>query len=186
MGCSCTDSEYSGLGQISPSMVGELTSAIVNAKQMWDNLQAALGIGAGRREADVITPIQNRLVSSVIAPLTDYLTNLKNGAIQPDCNQLNQDIGIVTQAEKSWLDYLHNTKWTDGRAAQQAEATLAPYFTGLKTGLPAAIQQYCGSATTTVGTIPVIGPLLTTATGDINWPVVAVGGGLIFMLMRRK
>jgi hypothetical protein len=92
-----------------------------------------LGIGAGRMEADVIVPIQNEVVASVIGPASAYLTP---GQTTPDTSQLTQqDLDVIQQAlektERVWLDFLHNTSWKDGRAANQAETTLAPYFSGL-------------------------------------------------------
>jgi hypothetical protein len=73
------------------------------------------------------------------------------------------------------LDFLHGTQWQDGRAAQQAEATLAPYFSEFKTELAGLRTHLCGST----------GGIITNPDGTTNWPVLAAGAGLLFVLMRK-
>jgi hypothetical protein len=97
------------------------------------NMVAGLFGGGGHLDANKITPVQNQVVSTVIAPCSAYLTP---GESTPDTSQLTQrDLDVLQQAlEKTqtvWLNFLHNTSWNDNRAATQAEATLAPYFSGL-------------------------------------------------------
>lgn len=160
------------------AFIAALKSFIDEMKSLWADLEAALGIGAGRREADVIVPVQEKIVSEFIAPVSDYLTQINNHQITPTCVDLQVWQQSITNVQANWLAYLHNTEWMDGRAAQQAEATLAPYFTNAKRDLAKYQQQYCG----VFGGIG--GGILTTPSGDINWPVVALGGGLLYMLVK--
>ncbi|MCI0618946.1 hypothetical protein L0244_38730 [bacterium] len=171
--CSVTN----GLGQFDPATLLAINSAFVHAKDIWNDILKIFGIGAGAREADAIVPLQNELVNGIIAPVSDFLTQINNGTLKPTCTELQTWQREVLAAEKRWMDFLHNTQWQDGRAAQQAEATLLPYWTNAKRDLAKYVQQYCG----TLG-----GGVLTTSEGDINWPIVALVGGAVFMLMRRK
>lgn len=171
---------YGGLGQVDPTSAA---LAIADAKHLWDDFIKALGIGAGRREADVVVPVQNRIFDGTIAPIIDYLTGVRNGTIQPDCSVLKNDLAVLDSVEKQWLAFLHDTQWQDGRAAEQGEATLAPWITNARAELKADIVDSCGGISSIV---PDFGHIFTTATGGINWPVVAIAGGAAFMLLRRK
>lgn len=171
----------SGLGQFDPTSitaaVSALDTSITDAKSAWTSLEAALGIGAGRREADIIVPVQNKIVGTVIAPVSDYLTSINNGSHIPTCNELQMWLGAITQAKKSWDNFLYNTTWQDGRAAQQAAATLQPYWTNATNDLNKYIQQYC-TGLSTIFTNP--------TTGGINWPVVGLLGIGAYLLLGRK
>lgn len=188
MACDCNPAGYyAGLGQID---IGALGSIFDAAKSMWDNLLASLGIGAGRREADVIVPVQNRIVSDVIAPIFAYLDGALNKGQTTDCTTVKNYVGELSAAKQNWLFFLHNTNWQDGRAAQQAEATLAPYFTQAETGLQTLTAKYCGS-TGVIGAVGdtignTINSVLTTSSGGFNWPVVLLGVGAVYFLMKRK
>jgi hypothetical protein len=144
-GCGCQSSMglgYAGLGQIDPvSAAIEIEQAIQIAKNFWDDLLAALGIHAGQREADAIVPLQNDITAKVLTPIS---ANVQPGVIHNEsCQELNSELTLLNQTETKWLDYLHNTPWVDGRAAQQAEATLAPYFIGLRKDLTDEIHARC-------------------------------------------
>lgn len=170
-----------GLGQVDPTSAA---LAIADAKHLWDDLVKALGIGAGRQEADIIVPVQNRIFNGTVTPIVDYLTNIREGKITADCTTLKNDLAALISVEKQWLDYLHQTKWQDGRAATQAEATLEPWFTNAKTELQSDINESCS----TIGSIipDSIGQIFTTPSGGVNWPIIAVAAGAAFMLFRRK
>lgn len=174
-----------GLGQFDPgtitASVSAIDTAVTDAKSAWDALEAALGIGAGRREADVIVPVQNKIVETIIAPVSDYLTSINNGTHTPTCNELQMWLGAVTQAKRSWDNFLYNTTWQDGRAAQQAAATLQPYWTNATNDLNKYITQYCTGISATIGSI------FTTPTGQTNWPVIGLlAVGTYFLVGRRK
>ncbi|MCI0617653.1 hypothetical protein L0244_32165 [bacterium] len=177
MPCCSQTNGFAGLGQLDPATLLALNSAFIHAKDLWDDIKAIFGIGAGAREADAIVPLQNELTTQIIAPVSDFLTGVNNGTITPSCSELQTWKTQVVNAEIKWLEFLHKTQWQDGRAAQQAEATLAPYWQNAKTDLQKYIQQKCG----TLG-----GGIITTPTGELNWPVIAIGAGAIYMLSRRK
>jgi hypothetical protein len=164
----------SGLGQIDPITIA---TAVTEAMDAWNQLLSALGIGAGAREADVIVPVQNKVVSTVIAPVSDYLTSVNNKTHIPTCAELQTWLSEVTQAKTIWLNYLHNTQWQDGRAAQQAEATLAPYFTNATNDLNKYILQYCGGGVGSIFTDP--------TTGQTNWTTVGLVGVAAFFLLKK-
>ena len=119
-------------------MLGDVESLIQKANEFnpepishaainfMDTVTRFFGIGTGRMEADRIVPIQNQVVDSVIAPIAeavnaDYRTFLS-------VSQLQAMYDALLNARDAWLAFLHNTQWSDGRAATQAEATLQPYW----------------------------------------------------------
>lgn len=169
-----------GLGQVDPATITALQEAFVHAKDLWEDLKNIFGIGAGAKEADAIVPLQNQIQATFLAPISDWLTAVHNGTVTPTCNEIQSWKTQTTNTKTKWLDFLHKTVWKDGRAAQQAEATLAPYFTNIDHDLTALTQQYCG-ITGGIGS-----GILTNANGEINWPVVAAGVGIIYMLAKRK
>ncbi len=173
-------SQTNGLGQLDPGTILALQQAFVHAQDLWDDIKAIFGIGAGAREADAIVPLQEQITAQILAPISDFLTGVKNGTIHPSCTDYQTWLSQLTSTQTKWLDFLHKTQWQDGRAAQQAEATLAPYFTAMKSELQQGIQTKCG-----VGSIPGSG-IITNPDGSINWPIVALAGGAVYMLTRRK
>jgi len=191
-GCGCSGSGMKGLkgtlgqlGVTSTEMSGfiaALKNFISGAKQLWADFEDALGVGAGRREADVIVPVQNEVVNTIIAPVSAYLSSINDHSITPTCVDLKVWQQQLNEAEATWLGFLRNTQWMDGRAADQAEATLAPYFTNAKRDLQKYVNQYCGTFGGGGGGI------FTTPTGEINWPVVGVSASILYMLvsMRRR
>jgi hypothetical protein len=156
--------------------------------------------GGGHLDANKITPVQNEVVATVIAPCSAYLTP---GESTPDTSALTQrDLDVLQQAlEKTqtvWLNFLHNTSWNDNRAATQAEATLAPYFSGLlgrihtlrATAPTSIIQTITGSSDVTIpgadipgtphpSSVPSGAPSVLTAGFSTFMPVL-LGLGLLF------
>jgi hypothetical protein len=190
MACDCSTDRYayvpkSGLGEID---LGAFGSVLSLAQAAWDQLLSALGVGAGRKEADIIVPIQNKVVSDIIAPIFAFDDAVLNHNQPVDCNEARLFLSSVTSAEQQWLNYLHLTKWVDGRAAQQAEATLAPYFTKCKGDLNTIIATKCSSVVGSVGDVigNTVGNILKTSTGETNWPVIGIGVAVAFMFLRKK
>lgn len=190
MTCECNNRyvPYSGMGQIDPASAA---MAIGDAKHLWDDLVKALGIGAGRKEADIITPLQNKLVNETIAPIYAFDDAILNHNQPVDCVEARTLLTGVISVEKQWLDYLHLTKWKDGRAATQAEATLQPYFAQCKRDLNTIINSQCNVAGGVVGSIGdtisnVFGSITKTSTGETNWPVIIGVAGLAYMFLKRK
>jgi hypothetical protein len=168
--------QTNGLGQLDPATLLAIDEAFVHMKDLWNNLKQIFGIGVGAHEADVIVPLQNQITTTVLAPISDFLTQVKAGTIHPTCTEYKTWLSQLTATETKWLDYLHKTQWADGRAAQQAEATLKPYFTAMKSELQAGVTAMCG----------ITGGILTNPDGTTNWPIIALAGGALFMLTRRK
>jgi hypothetical protein len=161
---------------------------LAGAKVAWDNLVQALGIGAGRQEADIIVPIQNKVVNDIIAPIYSFDDAVLNKNQPVDCNEARAYLASVTSAEQQWLNYLHLTKWQDGRAATQAEATLQPYFAQCKRDLNTIIATKCASVGGSVGDVigNTVSSILRTSTGETNWPVILIGVGAAFLFLRKK
>ena len=190
MPCDCTSSNryvpYSGMGEIDVNAFG---GVLAGAKVAWDNLVQALGIGAGRKEADIIVPIQNKVVNDIIAPIYAFDDAVLNKNQPVDCNQARSFLASVTSAEQQWLNYLHLTKWQDGRAATQAEATLQPYFANCKRDLNTIIATKCSTVAGSVGDVisstvgSIFGP---TASGQTNWGLILAAGAAAFFLLRKK
>ena len=180
MTCCYQTNGLGGLGQVDPGTMMALQEAFVHMKDLWEDIQRIFGIGAGRREADVIVPIQEQIAEQILAPVGDYLERLRNNQSPVVCNELTTWNTQLLQAETKWLTYLHTTQWQDGRAAQQAEATLGPIFKSQKDELQKYITQKCGG----VGGGPG-GGIFTTPTGETNWPLIAGAAGLLFALTRK-
>ena len=172
----CT--QTNGLGQLDPATLMAINEAFVHAKDLWNNLKQIFGIGVGAHEADVIVPLQNQIQTTVLAPISDFLTGYHNGSLTVSCSDCQTYLSQIKATETKWLKYLHETQWADGRAAHQAEATLQPYFTAMKSELEDCVKQKCGI-------LPGTG-IITNPDGSINWPIIALGAGAVYMLTRRK
>lgn len=92
------------------------------ALMVMSQIEDFLNLGQGRREADQIVPIQNQIHHQVLAPVAEAV----NASYRHEINQsqLAKMLSTLLNVEEAWLMFLHDTEWTDGRAAVQAEATL--------------------------------------------------------------
>lgn len=121
-GCGCSGmaglrGNVGTLGQLDPgSLALEINTMIASARAFWDSLVRALGIRAGAREADVITPIQDKITNTILAPAVQMGTNDQNYT----CEDMRKMLGVVQQARIEFKAFLTNTQWQDGRAAEQA------------------------------------------------------------------
>ena len=112
--------------------VGSTAIKFINTVESW------FGIGAGRREADEITPTQNQLQTAIISPI---YAQMANGTAM-SCGTIATLYLSAFKAWQQWMHFLHDTSWSDGRAAVQAEATLAPYFNTILGSDSGAAGQY--------------------------------------------
>lgn len=96
------------------------------AIEIMGKIEQFFGIGRGRKEANQIVPMQNEIHHRVLAPIAEAVN--AEYASQLNRSQLNQMLDALLTTKQNWLDFLHNTQWTDGRAATQAENTLAFLF----------------------------------------------------------
>jgi hypothetical protein len=159
-----------------------------------------LNIGPGRREADMIVPFQNDVGNLVLAPVSAAL----DSGIEYSHDEWVQMYNALVTTEAAWLKFLRNTEWDDGRAAVQAEATLAPYFAEFKPELLAHIEATGGIFAwlqTDVGgvTVPIVSgpggagvdPVYTTqgttqSAGMSAMAMLAIGGVALYFLMGKK
>lgn len=180
-----------GLGQTDPVTIGAIGSAITHARDLWNDIKAIFGIGAGAREADVISPLQNQITNTVLVHAAEMTTNPEGYT----CTQFQQQLGAINSAYTQYKTYLTTTDWQDGRAAQQAlwwltgiEGTPGqePWFKIITDDFREAMAAKCS-----VGGIPggpILGPggIFFDTEGNVNWPVIALAGGAIYMLSRKK
>lgn len=97
-----------------------------SALQAIQSIQAFFHIGAGRMEADRIVPIQNQIHYEVLKPIAEAVNAPYKDALSR--SQLVAMLDALLTTKENWLAFLHNTDWTDGRAAVQAENDLAFLF----------------------------------------------------------
>lgn len=122
--------DYNGLGfnmdslqeanQFNPEPISRAAIDVIASMQKF------LGAGRGRMEADQITPIQNYIHYNVLKPIAEAVNASYAQALSG--SQLQDMLDALLETKKNWLDFLHNTSWTDGRAATQAENDLAFLF----------------------------------------------------------
>jgi len=126
------------------------------AGKVISQIESFFGIGAGRREADQIVPIQNDLHYNVIKPVYDILELSDKSGVS--CQTLATLYQSAYAAWSKWIEFLHNTQWSDGRAAVQAENTLAPYWNTILggPGAPGGLEQIFNSRQCGVWRPPVV------------------------------
>ena len=107
-----------GVGQIGAVAMSFLSSAI-SAFESW------LGIGSGRREADVIVPRQNDLMAR-LDPITDLIRVGSN----PSLSQLDAAYREVWQMAVGFMEFVSMRDFTDRRASGQALNTVMPFING--------------------------------------------------------
>jgi len=130
-----------GLGQMGQDPVS-VALAAQKAGDFINKVMDFLHIGAGRREADQIVPYQNEVANQILVPISALI----NSGHDYSYSQWKSLYDSLAQAETAWLQFLHNTTWSDGRAAQQAEATLAPLFQREKDELSAKMSDAGGTS----------------------------------------
>jgi len=167
------------------------------AIQVMQAIEQFFGVGQGRREANQIVPIQNEIHYNVLAPIAEAVNaSYASGLSQ---SQLQQMLDALLGTKDYWLHFLHDTEWSDGRAAVQAEETLAflfedqerkirqllpnaPYWNTVE---PPEVIPVGGGTTTGPGTRPGTGyqtgglNILRTSSSILPW---ILAGAFIFML----
>lgn len=108
-----------GVGPFVGPMIGSIKQAVTQFEQ-W------LGIGAGRREADLIVPVQDNLVYVQLANITDQIRIGQN----PDLQTLYDLYREVWIAGVGFVEYVLMKTFTDRRASGQALNTVMPYIDG--------------------------------------------------------
>lgn len=90
-----------------------------------DNFLATFGIGAGRREADIIVPFQNRLMYNL-----GLITDQFRVGQTPTLSQLQNFHTQVRGLANNFIQFVLSSRFTDRRASGQALNTVMPYIDG--------------------------------------------------------
>jgi len=90
-----------------------------------DSLLKSLGIGSGRAEADVIVPVQNRLMTNLDAITAQILTGQ-----HPSVSTLMGLYSTVVTLANNFVAFVLSQRFTDRRASGQALNTVMPYING--------------------------------------------------------
>jgi hypothetical protein len=106
--------------------VGTIGAAsIATTLQAINQFEAWLGIGAGRREADIIVPVQNQLMAH-LGTITNQILTGASPAIT-DLQSMYRDVWASAVA---FQEFVLMCNFTDRRASGQALNTVMPYIDG--------------------------------------------------------
>lgn len=106
--------------------VGQVASVVIqSAAQFIAKFESWFGIGAGRREADIIVPVQNDMISAL-----GNVTNQIRTGQDPDVNMLASLYRQVWARGVSFQEFVLMRNFTDRRASGQALNTVMPYIDG--------------------------------------------------------
>jgi hypothetical protein len=88
--------------------------------------QAFASIGKGRREADIIVPVQNQ-VWEVLRVMIDETAATRNTAT---VRHLLDNYFLTVETYRRFDRFTRDPRFTDGRASRQARDTIRPYVDG--------------------------------------------------------
>lgn len=97
----------------------------VNEDQYIAQFLSSFGIGAGRAEADVIVPMQNRLMYNL-----GQITNAILTGQSPSLSALQVLYSNVQSLANNFIKFVLSAQFTDRRASGQALNTVMPYIDG--------------------------------------------------------
>lgn len=106
-------------------ILNDATGGSENYAQTIDQFLSQFGIGAGRVEADIIVPVQNRLMYN-LGLITDQIRIGQN----PSLSTLQSLYATVRQQANNFIQFVLSAKFTDRRASGQALNTVMPYIDG--------------------------------------------------------
>lgn len=182
--------------------------------QIIENFLATFGIGAGRREADIIVPVQNRLLYNL-----GLITDQFRVGMSPSLGTLQSLRSQVLTLTNNFVVFVLNRRFTDRRASGQALNTVMPYVDGscgyaVPLGMTATPSQFnciswgdgqlggvgtngmlgaLGRAIVSMGGSAGGGVITNPGTGGgglttmgISTPMLVAGGILLLFLFRRK
>lgn len=99
-------------------VVGQFVQAGEIFSKAWSALENFIGIGSGRKEADIIVPVHNAILDRLAEIVRSYpsagVTTLQNYYVE------------LAQTREEYLTFLHDSRFTDGRASRQAESEMIP------------------------------------------------------------
>lgn len=113
------------IGSAAAGAIQGLAAAVQFTKQIVSEFEQMFGIGAGRREADIITPYQNQfgqILASAVSLMADPNYN-------GDPSSIQAIYSVIYNAYQAFdvklCGYPTFSQWPDGRAARQAHADFA-------------------------------------------------------------
>lgn len=102
--------------------------AVIAAGILAANVLARM-IGRGRREADIIVPLQNQLINPQGTGQLDQITQVL--VHNPNVPALQSMFSAVQRIASAFMEFISDTsRFTDGRASEQAANTIFPYIDG--------------------------------------------------------
>jgi hypothetical protein len=107
-------------------MGGPMGAAMAGASSLIQSM--ASQIGAGRREADIIVPVQNQ-VWEVLRVMIDE-TNLVAAGQPATVRHLLDFYFLTVDTYRRFDRFTRDPRFTDGRASRQARDTIRPYVDG--------------------------------------------------------
>lgn len=106
--------------------VGQIASAAIQTfTTMLSQMESWFGIGAGRREADIIVPVQNQMMDALGIITQQILTSQS-----PSVEQLILYYREVWVRAVAFQEFVLQKNFTDRRASGQALNTVMPYLDG--------------------------------------------------------
>lgn len=184
--------EFSGLGldtttlptddQMDTILYGtDLSGQPVNEDQYIAQILSSSGIGAGRAEADVIVPMQNRLMYN-LGQITDAIRTGQT----PTLSTLLTLYSNVQSLANNFIKFVLSAQFTDRRASGQALNTVMPYIDG-SCGYPVPLPSQATPSKSnciswgdgTIGGVGTNGMLGAIARAIANAGGTAPGGGVI-------
>ena len=120
--------------------VGQIGSMVISSfATMLAKFESWFGIGAGRREADIIVPVQNTLVYQTLSNITQQILTGTN----PDVGTLQNLYHQVWVQGVGFQEFVLMRNFTDRRASGQALNTVMPYLDGsCGYAVPVGYQAY--------------------------------------------
>ena len=111
---------------IDPEPYSKMALQMVSTFQKaWNTIEGWFGIGTGRREADVISPVQNGVIDRLAEILR--VTGISPPApMQVTTLQLQNFIVELQQTRAEFIRFVQDPHFTDGRASQQALNDVIP------------------------------------------------------------
>jgi len=160
--------------------VGQIASVVLSTfNQFLNQFEAWFHIGAGRREANIIVPVQNQYVNQTLGNVTQQILT----GMTPSVAQLQQFYQQVWSGAVAFQEFVLLRNFTDRRASGQALNTVMPYVDGscgyaVPIGFTATPSQWnCPTiASPTWGEGTIGGPGTNGMLGAISRAIVNAGG----------
>src|SRR6185295_3324798 len=120
-----------------------LSQATAYIKDLETQIETALGIGRGRREADLITPYEYQLGGP--GGILNTAQLLAADPAHDNATDLNEIYQLCNQAVQTFYKYIdapgftNKTRWPDGRAGKACYANMQPIAAGILAAIKAQL-----------------------------------------------